>query len=93
MPDITAATILFFKGNTSIKFRDFGDTLVNSASRIEKLSFSIFFQKRHKEMETKLPMSVVQNLLATCWFYIIIMRGIRLKTFFIFFCLCQLCVT
>ena len=44
--------------------------------------FSIFFQKRHKETETKLSMSVMQNLLATCWFYKIIMCGTGIKTFF-----------
>ena len=44
---------------------------------------SIFFQKRHKEMETKLSLSVMQNLLATCWFYIIIMRGTGMITFFL----------
>ena len=31
---------------------------------------------RYKEMGTKLSMSVMQNLLATCWFFIIKMCGI-----------------
>ena len=57
---------------------------MNSASVIEKLSISIFFQKRHKEIETKLSVSVMQNLLATCWFYIIIICGTGIKTFFYF---------
>ena len=34
------------------------------------------FKERYKEMETKLSMSVMQNLLATCWFFIIKMCGI-----------------
>ena len=44
-------------------------------------------------METKLSMSVMQNLLATCWFYIIIMCGIGIKTFSfnIFFILSIMC--
>ena len=29
------------------------------------------FKKKYKEMETKLSMSVMQNLLVTCWLYII----------------------
>ena len=63
--------------------------MVNSASGIEKLSISIFFQKTFKEMETKLPMSVMQNLLATCWFYIIIMCGTGIKRFFILSIICK----
>ena len=35
-------------------------------------------------METKLSMLVMQNLLATCWFYVIIMCGTEIKTFFYF---------
>ena len=35
-------------------------------------------------METKLPMTVMQSLLATCWFYIINMCSTGTKTFFIF---------
>ena len=34
-------------------------------------------------METKLSMSVMQNILATCWFYIINMCGTGIKTFFV----------
>ena len=34
-------------------------------------------------METKLPMSDIQNLLATCWFYIMNMCGTGTKTVFI----------
>ena len=62
--------------------------LVNSASGTEKLSIwpivpqelknsqSLHsFKKKYKESETKLSMSVMQNLLATCWFYIIILCG------------------
>ena len=48
-----------------------------------KNSISKFFQKRHKEMETKLSMLDMQNLLTTCWFYVIIMCGTGIKTFFI----------
>ena len=33
-------------------------------------------------METKLSISVMQNLLVTCWFYIIVC-GTGIKTFFI----------
>ena len=62
--------------------------LVNSTSGIEKLSISVFFQKKYKEMETKLSMSVMQNLLATCWFYMIIMCGSGIKIFLF----CQLYV-
>ena len=36
-------------------------------------------------METKLSMLVIQNVLATCWFYIIIMCGNGIKTFFLLF--------
>ena len=36
-------------------------------------------------METKLSMSVMQNLLATCWFYTIIMCCTGIKTFFLIF--------
>ena len=64
--------------------------MANSASGIEKLSISIFWQKRYKEMETKLSMSVMQNLLATCWFYIIIMCGTGIKTFFILPSICYI---
>ena len=49
------------------------------------------FQKRYKEMETKLSMSVMQNLLATCWFYIIIMCGTGIKEIFLFFILSIIC--
>ena len=45
-------------------------------------SISKFFQKRHKEMETKLSMLDMQNLLTTCWFQVIIMCGTEI-TFFI----------
>ena len=40
-------------------------------------------------METKLSMSVMQNLLATCWFYIINMCGTGIKTFFILLFICN----
>ena len=36
-------------------------------------------------METKLSVSDMQNLLARCWFYIIIICGTGIKTFFIFY--------
>ena len=39
-------------------------------------------------METKLFMSVMQNLVATCWFYIINMCGTGIKTFFILLLIC-----
>ena len=54
--------------------------------------FLYSFKKRHKEMETKLSLSVMQNLLATCWFYMIIICGTGIKTFF-YFLFYQLCVT
>ena len=38
---------------------------------------------RYKEMETKLSMSVMQNLLATCWFFTIKMCGIWIKFLFV----------
>ena len=41
-------------------------------------------------METKLSMSVTQNLLATCWFYIIIMWGTGIKTFYILSIICYI---
>ena len=53
-----------------------------------KNSISIFFQKTFKKMETKLPMSVMQNLLATCWSYVINMCGTGIKTFFILLYVC-----
>ena len=34
------------------------------------------FKERYEEMETKLSMSVMQNLLAKCWFFIMKMCGI-----------------
>ena len=39
-------------------------------------------------METKLFMSVMQNLVATCWFYIINMCDTGIKTFFILLLIC-----
>ena len=39
-------------------------------------------------METKLSMSVVKNLLATRWFFIINMFGTGIKTFFILLFIC-----
>ena len=39
------------------------------------------FKERYKEMETKLSMSVMQNLLSTCWFFIIKMCSIWRITF------------
>ena len=41
-------------------------------------------------METKLSMSVMQNLLARCWFYIIVMCGTDIKTFFILSIICYI---
>ena len=41
-------------------------------------------------METKLSMSVMQNLLATCWFYIINMCGTGIKAFFILLFICYI---
>ena len=58
--------------------------------KLKKLSISTFFQKRYKEMETKLSMSVMQNLLPTCWFHILIMSGTGIKTFFILLILCYI---
>ena len=49
---------------------------------------SIFFQRKYKEMEAKLSMSAMQDLLATCWFYIIIMCSTGIKTFFILLFIC-----
>ena len=40
--------------------------------------------------QTKLSMSVMENLLATCWFYIIIMCGTGIKTFFILSIICYI---
>ena len=43
-------------------------------------------------MKTNLSMSVMQSLLTTCWFYIIIMCGTGTKTFFyLFFILSIIC--
>ena len=39
------------------------------------------FKGRYKEMETKLSISVMQNLLETCWFFITKMCGIWRITF------------
>ena len=58
--------------------------ICNSASGIQKLSISIFFQKKYKEMETKLAMSVMQNLLPACWFFIMNICGTGIKTFLYF---------
>ena len=33
-------------------------------------SLPCFKQKKHLKMETQLPMSFMQNIFATCWFYI-----------------------
>ena len=41
--------------------------------------------------QTKLSMLVMENLLATCWFYIIIMCGTGIKKFFLFFILSIIC--
>ena len=41
-------------------------------------------------METKLSMSVMQNLPSTCWFYIIHMCGTGIKTFFILLFICYI---
>ena len=41
-------------------------------------------------METKLSMPVMQNLLATLWFYIINMSGTGIKTFFILLFICYI---
>ena len=51
------------------------------------------FKKKYKEMETKLSRSVMQTLLVTRWFYIIIMCGTGIKTFFYFvnYMLCNRC--
>ena len=64
--------------------------LVSKASGIKKLSISMFFQKKSKEMKTKRSMSVMQNLPATCWFYIIIMCGTGIKTLFILSIICYI---
>ena len=65
-----------------------------SQSRLWHLRFdqsiSIFFQKKYEEMETKLSMSVMQNLLATCWFYIINMCYTGIKTFVILLFICSI---
>ena len=44
----------------------------------------------YKEMDTKLSMSVMQNLLATCWLYIKIMCGTGIKTFFLLSMICYI---
>ena len=51
-------------------------------------SQSLYSFKNYKEIEIKLPMSVMQNLLATCWFYIINMCGTGIKAFFILLFIC-----
>ena len=61
----------------------------------QELKNSLFlysFKKRHKEMETKLSMLVMQNLLATCWFHKSCVV-LDFKNFFFYFLFCQLCVT
>ena len=47
------------------------------------------FKKKYKEMETKLSMSAMQNLLPICWFHIINMCGTGIKTFFILLFICN----
>ena len=46
------------------------------------------FKGRYKEMETKLSMSVMQNLLTTCWFFIIKMCGIWITFLFVLLICC-----
>ena len=41
-------------------------------------------------MKTKLSMTVMQNLLAKCYFYIINMSGTGIKTFFILLFICYI---
>ena len=48
------------------------------------------FKKKYKEMETKLSMLVMQNLLATCWFYVIIICYNGIKAFFILSFICYI---
>ena len=43
------------------------------------------FKEWYKEMETKLSLSVMQNLLATCWLFIIKMCGIWITFLFVLF--------
>ena len=46
------------------------------------------FKERYEEMETKLSMSVMQNLLAKCWFFIMKMCGIWRITFLFVLLIC-----
>ena len=42
--------------------------MVYSTSDHKRRHFLIFLQSKNKEMETRLPMPVLQKIFATCWF-------------------------
>ena len=50
---------------------------------LENYFYLLFFQIKYKELESKLSTSVMQNLLATCWFFIINICGSGIKAFVI----------
>ena len=49
--------------------------------------------EKYKEMETKFSMSVMQNLLVACWFFIITMCGTGIKkNYFVIYMLNNKCI-
>ena len=54
------------------------------------INLDILSKNVYKEMESKLSLSVMQNLLSTCWFYIINMCGTVIKNFFILLYICYI---
>ena len=44
--------------------------MVYSTSEHKRKHFHTFLQNKNKEMETRLPMSALQKIFATCWFCI-----------------------
>ena len=44
--------------------------MVYSTSEHKRKHFLIFLQNKNKEMETRLPMSALEKIFATCWFCI-----------------------
>ena len=54
------------------------------------MGLNLFFQKKYKKMETKLSMSVTQNVLAACSFFIINICSTGMKTFFILLFICYI---
>ena len=55
-----------------------------------RVSVLLILSKKYEEMETKLSMPFMQNLLATSWFYVINMCGTGIKTFFILLFICYI---